>query len=81
MPANGSTSHAARVLMTPGKVIARASGEYMADAAATVWLLDHPRLIAVGDTFGLPNGSALKAVRVELRTRPWGGTVHKVFLS
>lgn len=77
----GSTPHAARVVMTPGSAIGPASRARIADAAATVWLVDHPRPIAIGDTFGLADGQTLKVVRAETRTRPWGGTVHKVFLS
>lgn len=75
------TSHSARVVMSPGKLLGRASGENMPDAAATLWLLNHPRPVRIGDTFTLPDGSALNAVRVECRTRPSGDTLHKVFLS
>lgn len=76
----GSTSHAARVTYTPGRVIGRASGEYMPDATATVWLLNHTRPIVIGDTFELPNGEALKVIRAESRTLG-SDTISKVFLS
>lgn len=77
---NGSTRHAARVIETSGRLMGPASREKVADAAATIWLLNHPRPIEIGDTFTLPSGEALKAIRVEYRT---GGlvTFHKVYLS
>lgn len=76
----GSTTHAARVVETPGRVFSRVYGEMIADAAATIWLLDHPRPISIGDTFTLPSGTTLKAARVETRTSG-ANTLHKVYLS
>jgi translation elongation factor EF-1alpha len=77
----GVTSHSARVILSPGELVGPASGENLANAKATVWLLNHPRQIAIGDTFGLPDGSELQAVRIETRVRPWGGSLHKVYLT
>ena len=77
---NGSTRHAARIIETPGRLVGPASGEKVADAAATIWLLDHPRPIAIGDTFTLPSGEALKAIRIERRTTG-ANILHKVYLS
>lgn len=77
---NGNTRHAARVIETPGRVVSIAHGEKMTDAAGTIWLLDHPRPVAIGDTFTLPSGNSLKAVRVEMRTSGTS-TLHKVYLS
>jgi hypothetical protein len=76
----GSTTHAARLTHTPGTIITAASRERMADAAATVWLVNHPRPIALGDTFELPTGEALKVIRVERRASG-ADTISKVFLS
>ena len=76
----GSTTHAARVVETPGRVFSRATGDLTPDAAATIWLLDHPRPVTIGDMFTLPSGKALKAVRVEMRTSG-ANTLHKVYCS
>lgn len=76
----GSTTHAARVTSTPGRLVGPASRERMADAAATIWLLNHPRPVAIGDTFTLPNGEALKAIRVEHRSTG-ADTITKAYLS
>jgi hypothetical protein len=75
-----STTHSARVIQTPGSQLGRASGERTGDAAAVIWLLNHPYPIAIGQTFGLPNGDELKAIRCEHRTEG-GNTISKVFLS
>lgn len=77
---SGSSSHPARVSYGPGRLIGRASGEFMADAKATVWLLNHPRPVAIGDTFELPDGAPLKVVRAEHRTLG-ATTITKVYLS
>lgn len=74
------TEHQARVVYSPGSIAGPASREKMPDAAATVWLADHPRPIRIGDLFGLPDGSVLKAIRAELRTNA-AGCFHKVFLT
>lgn len=52
----------------------------MPNATATVWLIDHPHPIIIGDTFELPDAPALKVARLERRTVP-GGVIHKVFLT
>lgn len=77
----GTTSHPARVILSPGQMVGPASGEDLANAGATVWLIDHPRRIDIGDRFTLPNGETLEAIRVETRTRPFGGTLHKAWLT
>lgn len=76
----GSTPHAARVSYTPGSIYAPATRERTGDATAIVWLLNHPRLIAIGDTFELPNGDALKVIRAERRSSG-PDTLSKVYLS
>lgn len=76
----GHTEHRARIVHSPGKVLGSASRETMPDAAATVWLIDHPRPIAIGDTFELPDGAALKVARLERRVLP-DGTLFKAYLT
>jgi hypothetical protein len=76
----GSTTHAARVTYTPGTIVGPASRERTADAAAIIWLLNHPRPIAIGDTFELPTGETLKVIRAERRASA-ADTISKVFLS
>ncbi len=76
----GHTNHLARVTYSPGDRIGVASRENSADAAATVWLVDHPRTIAIGDVFKLSTGDTLKAIRIERRTIG-GGVLSKVYLS
>lgn len=67
LDATGSR-HAARVIEVAGSLHAPASNERAGDASATVWLLNHPRIITAGDTFTLPSGRTLKVRRVEYRT-------------
>lgn len=76
----GSTPHPARVVHTPGTVLGPASRERQGDAAATVWLLNHPRSIELGDTFELPTGETLKVIRAERRS-DGADTLSKVYLS
>lgn len=76
----GHTEHRARVIDSPGKALGKASQTSMPDAAATVWLIDHPRAIAIGDVFKLPLGELLKVARVERRAIA-GGVLHKVYLT
>ncbi|WP_295560197.1 hypothetical protein [uncultured Sphingomonas sp.] len=75
-----STEHRARVTHSPGKALGQASREVMPDATATVWLIDHPHPIAIGDTFELPDAAALKVARLERRKLP-DGVLHKVYLT
>jgi hypothetical protein len=75
-----STSHAARVIHMAGESLMPASREKMADDRAVVWLIDHPRRIAAGDTFELATGEVLTVARAELRVMP-GGTLSKVYLK
>jgi hypothetical protein len=74
------TLHAARVIEVHGSLQAPASGERTADASATIWLLNHPRLISAGDTFTLPSGRTLAVRRVEYRT-DGQDTLAKVHLT
>ncbi len=77
---SGSSSHRARVSYGPGRLMGRASGEFISDAKATVWLIDHPRPVAIDDTFELPDGDTLKVIRAERRTLG-ATTITKVYLS
>ena len=74
------TQHAARVVEVQGGLPAPASGERIADATATIWLLNHPRIIRTGDTFTLPSGRTLAVRRVEYRT-DGSNTLSKVLLT
>lgn len=74
------TEHRARILHTAGTLIGPASRERERDATATVWLIDHPHAIAIGDTFELPEHGALKVIRLERRQLA-GATLSKVFFS
>lgn len=76
----GSTSHYARLIYSPGRSVGPASREKMADAAAIIWLLDHPRAVEIGDSFELPDGKILTAIRVEHRFMGMD-TLIKVYLS
>jgi hypothetical protein len=74
------TDHRARVTYSPGKVLGPASRDTAPDAAATVWLIDHPHPIAIGDTFELPDAATLKVARLERRKLP-DGVLYKVYLT
>lgn len=81
LPSSAAHSmHRAKITYTQGARSGGASGEALPDATATIWLIDHPRLIAVGDTFKLPCGAMTKAARVERRTLD-GAEVSKVYLT
>lgn len=75
-----ATNHRARVIYSPGGTVGQVSRETAPDAAATVWLVDHPHPIATGDTFELPEGQTLKVTRLERRKLP-DGVLTKVFLT
>jgi hypothetical protein len=75
-----STEHLAHVTRTPGSVLPEASKEEAPASAATIWLVDHPREVAVGDTFSFTDGTALNVARVERRELA-GRTIHKVYLN
>lgn len=75
-----STEHRSRVTYSPGRTLGPESRENMPDAAAIVWLIDHPHPIAIGDTFELPDAAALKVARLERRKLP-GGVLQKVYLT
>lgn len=78
---DGGTIHKARVVRSPGVLVGPASGEDVANAAACVWLLNHPRQIGIGSLFQLPGDEApLKAIRFESRTMG-RVTLHKVWIS
>ncbi|QQV75874.1 hypothetical protein H5J25_09615 [Sphingomonas aliaeris] len=77
----GFTEHSARIVFTPGVRLGEASRQNVPDAAATIWLFDHPRPIAIGDTFMLvSSGDVLKAIRIERRAIA-GAALTKVYLS
>lgn len=77
----GGTFHRARILRAPGVRAGPASGQAIPDAAACIWLIDHPRPISVGSLFLLPgDDQPLKAIRFETRTMGQG-TLHKVWIS
>lgn len=76
----GSTSHPARVVYSPGRSLGPASREKMADAAAIIWLLNHPRAIEIGDSFELPDSAVLTAIRIERRFMG-SDALTKVYLS
>jgi hypothetical protein len=80
LPEQQSTSHPARIIYMQGKVAGPASGENMADAKAIVWLLNHPRSVATGDTFKLPTDDILNAIGTEHRISG-SDTLTKVYLS
>lgn len=61
------TVHRAKVVYGPTEKLGPVSRDNMPDSAATVWLIDHPRTILIGDTFKLPAGDVLKATRIERR--------------
>lgn len=74
------TTHPARVVMNEGSLKGPASGEKLADAKAIIWLLNHPRSIAIGEVFQLPGGERLSASRIERRS-DGADTLTKVFLT
>lgn len=74
------TSHAARVVRMGGEFTLPYSREKVADAKAVIWLIDHPRAVAVGDNFELADGDVLKVARAELRTER-NGSLCKVYLK
>jgi hypothetical protein len=74
------TSHRARIVYSPGQSVGTASRQSVPDAAATVWLINHPHPITIGDTFELSDDAVLKVVRVERRSLP-DGTIHKAYLT
>jgi hypothetical protein len=75
-----ATAHLARVIYFDGEVVSPFTKAKLGNARAAVWLIDHPRPVAIGDHFDLPDGQTLAAIRTELRTLA-GGTLHKVFLT
>lgn len=78
--AGTTTEHRARVTYSPGKVLGSASRETMPDATATVWLIDHPHPVVIGDTFELPNSVTFTVVRFERRKLP-DGVLTKAYLT
>lgn len=86
----GSTTHRARIARSPGVLVGPASGTGTTNAAATIWVINHPRLIEIGSHWLLPGdeiddpedpyANALKAIRVELRT-VGRVSLHKVSLT
>jgi hypothetical protein len=81
LPGSGTaTDHRARVTYSPGKVMGLASREIMPDATATVWLIDHPHPIVIGDKFELPDSATLTVVHFERRKLP-DGVLTKAYLT
>jgi hypothetical protein len=74
------TDHRARITYASGVRTGAASSANMAEAAATIWLLDHPRSIDIGDVFQLADGTLLKAIRIERRASS-GSILAKVFCN
>ena len=75
-----TTEHRARVTYSPGKLLGSASRETMPDATATVWLIDHPHTVVIGDKFELPDSATLTVVRLERRKLP-DGVLTKAYLT
>jgi hypothetical protein len=75
-----ATDHRARITYSPGESLGQASRENVADATATVWLIDHPHPVAIGDIFELPDSAPLKVARLERRKLP-DGVLTKVYLT
>ncbi len=78
--AGRSTEHRARVIYSPGKMLGPASREIIPDATATVWLIDHPHPVVIGDTFELPDSATLTVMRLERRNLP-DGVLTKAYLT
>jgi hypothetical protein len=74
------TAHHARVVETPGKILGAASRELLPDATATVWLINHPHALVIGDKLEMPAGDVLSVARLERRRYP-GGVLTKAYLS
>ncbi|MHA6722860.1 hypothetical protein [Sphingomonas sp. RS2018] len=74
------SEHLARVTYSPGKTLGPASREASPDATATMWLIDHPHPIAIGNMFELSEAVTLKVARFERRKLP-DGVLHKVYLT
>jgi hypothetical protein len=74
------TEHRARVTRTPGSILTLTSDTRTPNTAATVWLIDHPRKISVGDKFMFAAGDQLTVVRAEQRALGTH-TTHRVYLT
>lgn len=61
------TIHQARLSFGVAEIAGPASREDADSTAVIMWLIDHPRPIAVGDFFTLSTGDLMKAARVERR--------------
>ena len=78
---NGATEHAARVIYSPGLSVGPASKQELAEFSATIWLIDHPRAVAIGDTFTLTSsGEIVRVVRAERRSLQ-RGTLTKAYVK
>lgn len=64
----GFTTHPARVVESDGRLVSLRSGNNLPDAKAIIYLLNHTRPVAVGDTFELPSGRELKVIAAERGT-------------
>ena len=61
------TTHQARLRFGVAELAGTASREDVNSAAVMMWLVDHPRPIAIGDFFTLSTGDLMQAARVERR--------------
>lgn len=78
---DGGTIHKARIVRSPGVLVGPASGADLTNAAAQIWILNHPRQILIGNLFQLPgDDEPLKVIRLETRTAG-RVTLHKVWIS
>lgn len=75
----GRTLAMARVTYVGDSSPGPASQQSICGSATTMWLVDHPRPIATGDTFKLPTGDVMTTIRVERRAMG-NAILSKVFL-
>lgn len=80
IPGTGGTEHRARVTRTTGSIMLPTSDTRTPNSAATVWLIDHPRAIVIGDAFEFAAGDRLTVVRTEHRALD-NHTTHRVYLT
>lgn len=74
------TEHSARVMHATGTLPALASKEPQALPSATVWLINHPRIVELTHAFEIAPGIILDVIGVETREID-GGTLTKVYLK
>ena len=74
------TEHRARVSRAAGTVRGPASQDKAPLPSATVWLINHPREIALAHVFEITPGAPLDVIGFEVRDLD-GGTITKVYLK